>query len=852
MRSVMRLLVAVLALVSLLAVAAFWLVQQRLEAAGIDQLDWHGLGWSDGALHIERLSARYTGTDGARLEMDAAQLRLEPVWAAGPALKVLQAERLALDWQPQVGLPGARNPAFPDLEQLADGLGWLPTEHLSVAEIAVRMPCGLRSCTLDGRLRLQRADSDRLLLNLVLLARQGRIELDGSLQNDSAGLQADLSLQLDEAEAATLQVQWRYGSEAPRSQGVLTIPGWPQADWLLDYAQPWLGVQPPVVSLPTGFQAQVRWHLAPHERPASITDLLDGTVELNVDAALAEPWILPQLGALGGELSLDLLGEDGLWQMRQARARLQLTEPLLPALLALPVQLRPQSLQIEVAAPADSALDWRETLPLDVDARVTGPVAGRLSGPLSLVIRPDWSVQWQALQLTVNSASLRLPAVQLDQLELAWTFAGVVDEPQLYLELASGALVTAAELRLPDLAALRSLRGELGGMSLQIPLQTPADARASGPLIISAARLEHAALKPQAWTVRGNLARDEDGLRWSGSVGNGSELVLGVEFARPTGSPWQADLTLEPTFLRGGNPLSATLQAWPELLSLGSGRVQGQLELRGDAQLERATGQIRLEGAAGIYDRMTFAGLNAGMDIDLAGDRLQLDVPALALESLDPGIPMGPVHADLHYAAHMDRLASGSLRVEQARLQLLGGQVALQPTVLDLGAARQRLVVDIRGLELDRLFAVYPAEGLRGRGTLDGQLPVALVDGELLIEAGEVGARAPGGFLQYRSAKLEDLAETTPGMRQVAQALDDFHYDVLDAGVSYGEGGILVLDLALQGRNPALQDGRPIHLNIRLEEDVPALLASLQLSGKVSDVIQQRIKQRLLEQQADP
>ena len=115
-----------------------------------------------------------------------------------------------------------------------------------------------------------------------------------------------------------------------------------------------------------------------------------------------------------------------------------------------------------------------------------------------------------------------------------------------------------------------------------------------------------------------------------------------------------------------------------------------------------------------------------------------------------------------------------------------------------------------------------------------------------------MGARAPGGFLQYRSAKLEDLAETTPGMRQVAQALDDFHYDVLDAGVSYGEGGILVLDLALQGRNPALQDGRPIHLNIRLEEDVPALLASLQLSGKVSDVIQQRIKQRLLEQQADP
>jgi hypothetical protein len=60
------------------------------------------------------------------------------------------------------------------------------------------------------------------------------------------------------------------------------------------------------------------------------------------------------------------------------------------------------------------------------------------------------------------------------------------------------------------------------------------------------------------------------------------------------------------------------------------------------------------------------------------------------------------------------------------------------------------------------------------------------------------------------------------------------------------------LGLELQGRNPALQEGRPIHLNIRLEEDIPALLASLQLSGKVSEVIQERIRQRLLQRRADP
>ena len=89
-------------------------------------------------------------------------------------------------------------------------------------------------------------------------------------------------------------------------------------------------------------------------------------------------------------------------------------------------------------------------------------------------------------------------------------------------------------------------------------------------------------------------------------------------------------------------------------------------------------------------------------------------------------------------------------------------------------------------------------------------------------------------------------------MRQVAQALDDFQYDLLSADVTYGEGGILILGLELQGRNPAVEEGRPIHLNIRLEEDVPALMASLQLSGQVSEVIQKRIQQRLLQRRAEP
>ena len=183
---------------------------------------------------------------------------------------------------------------------------------------------------------------------------------------------------------------------------------------------------------------------------------------------------------------------------------------------------------------------------------------------------------------------------------------------------------------------------------------------------------------------------------------------------------------------------------------------------------------------------------------------------------------------------------------------MLGGQVRVNAARLDLSRPRQSVLVELEGVELGRLFEVYPAEGLSGRGTLDGRLPVSLEGGKLVVDDGQLQAREPGGFLRYRSEKLDDLARSNAGMRQVAAALDDFQYSVLASDVAYDQDGLLVLGLQLQGHNPSLQDGRPIHLNIRLEENVPALLASLQLSGQVSDIIQKRVQERLLQRRLAP
>ncbi|THG71185.1 dicarboxylate transport, partial [Pseudomonas sp. A-1] len=174
-----------------------------------------------------------------------------------------------------------------------------------------------------------------------------------------------------------------------------------------------------------------------------------------------------------------------------------------------------------------------------------------------------------------------------------------------------------------------------------------------------------------------------------------------------------------------------------------------------------------------------------------------------------------------------------------------GGQLAAEPARLDLARPPQRLAVQVRGLELAELLRVYPAEGLSGRGTLDGRLPLRLDAEGLHIVEGRIAARAPGGALQLRSERIRAFARSNPALQLAATALEDFRYDRLESEVDYAPRGQLLLALRLHGQNPALEGGRPVNLAINLEENVPSLLTSLQLSGRVNEAIQRRVQQQL-------
>jgi len=55
----------------------------------------------------------------------------------------------------------------------------------------------------------------------------------------------------------------------------------------------------------------------------------------------------------------------------------------------------------------------------------------------------------------------------------------------------------------------------------------------------------------------------------------------------------------------------------------------------------------------------------------------------------------------------------------------------------------------------------------------------------------------------------------------------------------YKAKGDLELQVHLEGKNPEWQAGKPVHLNLSLQENIPTLLRSLQLGGEISERLRQ-------------
>ncbi len=597
------------------------------------------------------------------------------------------------------------------------------------------------------------------------------------------------------------------------------------------------------------------------------------TRRLLVQARVSKPWPVPGIGQVKGDLEAELLVEQGHWHPQRLQTDLELSQPG-KWVQSLPEPWRPELLSLAIrsaetmpppasGSPLSEGSGSPDLLPLQLSLHSSGGAEVNADSHLAITTSAPWVIRLGETRLDASYPELTAAGWVLIQPRvravvtgwLSTTTASLVFDQSTKLKVARLSPVTGRATGTNNKLQVDSLGIQMAGTRLHARYQQVPPAfeklALSGPVVVKAGQIQHPQLQPLAWVFNGNIDSNFHKTRVKGLLraGSGTTANLDVDF------PYQGPVHLNGKMRVSGEDeaeaLSRVLADWPPLLDVSGGTVSADINLHQSLQraqprnLNLSAGLTFVEWS-GLYDRTAWEGVNGSINIQLQDSELSIDTQELTIEQVNPGLPLGPIQLAGNYQAPLAELSRGTLTFEKAFSEALGGEIHVQPGSWDLAQAPVTIPVELQQLSLTRLLQLYPAEGLAGTGILSGTVPVLFdpLTG-IEIDRGRIDALKPGGRLQLTADRLKALASQNETMKVVTRALEDFHYSVLDSGIDYDGDGTLVLTLHLKGRNPEVGDGRPVVLNINLEENIPALLKSLQLSGNVSERVKDRVRNLL-------
>lgn len=551
------------------------------------------------------------------------------------------------------------------------------------------------------------------------------------------------------------------------------------------------------------------------------------------------------LAQIEGSIQLQADASTPAWRPGQVELDLVLHQFDPSWMASIPVELQPSSLRLRTLTHPDNSASPETLQVLSVDLHSQGQSQIQLSGIITLLQRDGWQAQLDQARLHLELPQLRRGSLQIQQLQTQLYIAAEANLDGFQLQLTQSASLNVKQLDLDTDTRLQRLTGTLTDLSIAGSLLEPSSIQFQGSYHLGVGQLQHPLLRTQTWSVTGSLSGGLPELKANAAISNTDGLQLDSDWSVQDGN-LAGHIESQDIFFRAGNPLQKTLSDWPTLVEFNNGRLGGQASIRlPNAAPLQFSGHITGNGLGGIINRSELAKLDFTAFFRLDhGNQLRLDIPKLTVGELDPGVPIQQLTLlESSYSGFLDRLLEGTATWQSIRGQLLGGEFTLHANRIRLDTDN-RLQLQLSGIQLQEALAQYPAEGLNGQAIIDGTLPLLVSAQGVFVEQGQLQARQPG-TLQFQSEQIRAMGRSNPGMQLVAEALEDFHFNVLSSKLDYEPSGKLLFNIRLEGKNPAVENGRPIHLNLNLEEDLPALLASIQLGNHVSETIQERIRQRL-------
>jgi hypothetical protein len=265
--------------------------------------------------------------------------------------------------------------------------------------------------------------------------------------------------------------------------------------------------------------------------------------------------------------------------------------------------------------------------------------------------------------------------------------------------------------------------------------------------------------------------------------------------------------------------------------------------------LKHLHGIVDFKEMGGFFKPTIIEGLTTRVEILGKDETLRIPPTPLRIRNIQSAVGLTET-ALLFSTETFPQTSIPTLSITNMSTHLLGGKVFLADATIDPKAATHEVTLQVTGLDLNEILRLEQQETMKGTGTLDGTLPLFISRTEsstaITVQQGSLQGRPPGGTLQFEVDKetANSWAESQPQLDLIVKSLENYHYSKLAVGVDYQKNGILTLATQLEGKNPDFRNGVPIHFNLNIEENIPALMKSLSLVKGLEENIEKMMTER--------
>lgn len=356
--------------------------------------------------------------------------------------------------------------------------------------------------------------------------------------------------------------------------------------------------------------------------------------------------------------------------------------------------------------------------------------------------------------------------------------------------------------------------------------------------------------RPSVWipaiALQSSVTLIEETAKVSGVINSDKKKYLGKFAATQNINEQQGkgQLSLTPNnFDNSKGKLSSHFSSWPFDADIQAGSLAAEAALNwrfneGEIFLSGNSSQL-LSNLSGHINDWGIVDLNMHhkMVISSLDDITSIDDGSISLSLLNIGVPIRDISAGF-----VLQTTKNILSVKQLNSHLFNGTVAVDDFDFGYVQGKTLLKAKFDNIDISALMNQTGYKDVEAEGTIFGTLPIEIDPTTISVELGTFAARAPGGVIRYLPTTQTALQSSNSAIQLVSDALKNYHYDTMDTSVVYTKSGDLSLGMKMKGRNPDLNNGQGINLNINIEDNIPQLLKSLQSSRVVTDLVSKKLK----------